>query len=84
MMIPTGPPALLISGLAELSDEVTKDDKMAIAKMLAVRSSPPFFSSGYVLVVLTMVDYVCPLAVHLFYGYGCTQGYRGSTGVVKS
>ncbi|PCG92908.1 Hypothetical protein PENO1_086230 [Penicillium occitanis (nom. inval.)] len=37
MVIPTGPPALLISGLAELSDDVTKGDKMAIAKMLAVR-----------------------------------------------
>jgi hypothetical protein len=41
MMISTGPPALLISGLAELSDEVTKADKMAIAKMLAVRTVLP-------------------------------------------
>lgn len=41
MVIPTGPPALLISGLAELSDEVTKGDKLAIAKMLAVRPPCP-------------------------------------------
>lgn len=34
--------------------------------------------------VLTMLDYVCPLAVDLFYDYGCTQGYRGSTGVVNT
>lgn len=36
MMMPTGPPALLISGLAELSTQVSKSEKMAIAKMLAV------------------------------------------------
>jgi len=36
MVMPTGPPALLISGLAELSNEVTKSEKMAIAKMLAI------------------------------------------------
>ncbi|RAO68596.1 uncharacterized protein BHQ10_004608 [Talaromyces amestolkiae] len=39
MVIPTGPPALLNSGLADMSAEVTKGDKMAIAKMLAVRPS---------------------------------------------
>ncbi|EED17816.1 Auxin Efflux Carrier superfamily [Talaromyces stipitatus ATCC 10500] len=36
MVLPTGPPALINSGLAELSDQVTKADKMAIAKMLAI------------------------------------------------
>ncbi|OKL63641.1 hypothetical protein UA08_00500 [Talaromyces atroroseus] len=36
MMLPTGPPALLISGLAELSSEVTKSEKIAIARMLAI------------------------------------------------
>lgn len=36
MIIPAGPPALRISGLAELSDEVPEPEKIAIAKMLAV------------------------------------------------
>lgn len=49
MVMPTGPPALIISGLAELSNQVTKSEKLAIAKVLAVclfyppRTFPPLF-----------------------------------------
>jgi hypothetical protein len=38
MVMPTGPPALIIMGLAELGD-VSEAEKMAIAKALAVRFS---------------------------------------------
>lgn len=35
MVMPTGPPAMIISGLTELED-VSELEKMAIAKVLAV------------------------------------------------
>lgn len=36
MMMPQGPPALVISGLGELAD-ISEQEKMAIAKTLSVR-----------------------------------------------
>jgi hypothetical protein len=43
MVMPTGPPALIISGLAELG-KVSKLEKMAIAKVLSVRIILPRLS----------------------------------------
>ena len=64
MVIPTGPPALLISGLAELSAEVTEGDKMAIAKMLAVSPS------------LLPLLFCCELADHVNGGRSCMLSRR--------
>lgn len=84
MVTPAGPPALLISGLAELSDKITKADKMAIAKMLAVGPSPLLLDIIVKLLMWRMIDFVCPLAIDLFYSYRCIKSYGGSPRIVNT
>lgn len=72
--MPAGPPALIISGLAELA-KISEVERMTIAKTLTV---------GLVLwwlwlsrILTNCPDYVCAVAVHLLYNYGGDESLRG-------
>jgi hypothetical protein len=70
MVMPSGPPALIISGLAELG-KVSETEKMAISKVLAVSNPQPcviFWLTFY-------LDHVRPVAIYLFHHYWSCQGF---------
>lgn len=75
MLMPAGPPALIISGLAELA-KISEVERMTIAKTLTVGSG----TDPVLRTMLTTEDYVCAVAVYLLYDYGGHEGVRGGVG----
>ncbi|KAJ5179293.1 hypothetical protein N7492_002503 [Penicillium capsulatum] len=71
MLMPAGPPALVISGLAELA-QASEADKMAIAKTVAVCET-----DAVMMMFLTILDHVCAFAIGLFRNNGRSKGIRG-------
>ncbi|KAJ5089053.1 Auxin efflux carrier [Penicillium argentinense] len=71
MLMPVGPPALVISGLAELAQE-SESEKMAIAKTLAAPLRLLDWAK-----LLIGPDHVCPDAVRVLYDHGAFKGVGG-------
>lgn len=71
MLMPAGPPALVISGLAELA-QASEADKMAIAKTVAVCDI-----EAVIILFLMILDHVCPFAIGMFRNHGRSQDIRG-------
>lgn len=75
MLIPAGPPALIILGLAELA-KASEGEKMAIAKSLTVSFNQSLW--WVVLADNNGLDYVCIVACCVFYDNRGTKSSRGS------
>ncbi|KAJ5586697.1 uncharacterized protein N7459_002462 [Penicillium hispanicum] len=77
MLMPAGPPALLISGLAELA-QASESEKMAIAKTLMVGIHPTALPNIMELCSLNL-DHVCAFSLDMFYHHGRSEGIGGCT-----
>lgn len=74
MLMPAGPPALIISGLAEFA-KVSEVEKFAVAKVLAVcRKMHTSIRS-----LLTSADHVRPVSTFLSHYYWCFEGHSSGT-----
>ena len=77
MLMPAGPPALVISGLAELA-KISEAEEIAVAKTLTVSLLSLILSGSAVL--MTRLDHVCTVASCMFLYYGGIESMRSCTG----
>ena len=77
MLMPAGPPALVISGLAELA-KISEAEEIAVAKTLTVSLLSLIVSGSAVLMI--RLDHVCTVASCMFLYYGGIESMRSCTG----
>lgn len=74
MLMPGSPPAMIISGLAELA-KISEIERMTIAKMLTVS-----FTLTLYINILSHGDHVRAVADDMLFDYGGNESVRGSVG----
>jgi len=79
MLMPTGPPALIISGLAELA-KASELEKFAIAKAMTVCVTNDVYllAEHY---ILTTKDSLRAIAAHMFHHNRCSESVRAGVGI---